>query len=779
MAGIDYTIPGQFKGIQLESPMNMMAQAMQLRGLQDTLQLNALKAQEYQQQQQEKNALAKLIGSGIPYGSDEFFNRLSVEAPSYVEPIASAVEKRRKSESERETALYTQQQRKQATDEAERKSKEARRVTALRGIASATTPDSAYAMMQHYYGQGDLGYDDYQLLAPELLENPDWRATQTNILTRLLPAKEALTAGYDVEKARLGVDTERQKLEKERLDFAKAKYGFTTEQIDTRRKQFDQIYPAISISSEADVETRLRAQAADPILGPLIKEFGSIEQLIARDKNEFRNNAPGYRARLSGVPTADILKAAEDRERAAFNQDQLNRVLNKQPLISIDQWRALQRPAQAAPAPDVAAAPRYAEVQGFGKNVPASDSASMASMAPAVAVDAKTVTMPTEAAVTTADGDKTLSAVPVVADVSGVDFLDPTAQALYTLASNPEFKDSAPALRDMADKIQAEHVKRLGEKRKEGQLAGTFENVVNARKIIQALKKKPDLTDDEKELITTLEDQIKAAQTGFPPAVRPPAPTEISKKEDELAELDAKIHAEKDPTKRKQLKDRRKRLKDDINADVYGRDRPPATTPVQDALISKAILEGRLDPAKVNSRNITVIAKTLEMNPDANLKELNIDAMSAAAASKTLSVQQAKILTAANEADNMIKIVRNTSTKLNLTQYPSLNAIRNAVDKGTGGKEIVALNTAINALINAYARAINPNGVATVRDKNHAEALINSNLATGQLGAALDVMAQEMRAAIASPAETSKQLREQRNPPKLKGTVDKNNKWLK
>ena len=766
MAGIDYTIPGQIKPIQIEPPMNAMAQAMQLRGLQDTLQLNALKAQEYQQQQQEKNALAQLMAdTTIPYGSDAFFRKLATISPRSYESIASGVEKRQTAEAQQQLALSTKQQREQAIQDAARKSKEDRRGNAFRYIANAQDFKQAASLVERAVRNGDISREEADdMLAPLYASGqPDMNQFRANVLTGLLPAKDALTAGYDVEKAALDVDKARQ-------DFAKVKFGFTTEQIDTRRKQFDQIYPAISISSEADVEARIRAQAEDPVLGPLIKQFGSVEQLIARDKNEFRNNASGYKARLSGVPTADILKAAEDRERAAFNQDQLNRVLNKQPLISFDQWRATQRSAQAAPAPDVAApdvaaAPRYAEVQGFGKNVPASDSASMASMAPAVAVDAKTVAMPTEAAVTTADGDKTLSAVPVVKDVYGVDFLDPTAQALYTLASNPEFKDSAPALRDMADKMQAEFVARGTEKRKEGQLTGTFENVVNARKIVQALKKKPNLTEDEKELITTIEGQITAAQTGFPPAARPPAPTEISKKEDELAELDAKIRAEKDPTELKRLKERRARLKADINADVYGRDRPPATTPVQDALISKAILEGRLDPAKVNSRNMAIIAKTLEMNPNANLKELNIDAMSGAASSKALAVQSAKILTAANEADNMIKIVRNISAKIDRTQYPTINAIQNAVSKGTGGKDIVALNTALNALINSYARAINPTGVSTVSDKNHAREIINSNYASGQLNAILDVMQEEMRVAKASPGEASAQLKEQRNQP--------------
>ena len=70
MAGIDYTIPGQFKGIQLESPMNAMAQAMQLRNLQETSQMNALRAQEYElktqdarEMSQQRNALAQYLAN--------------------------------------------------------------------------------------------------------------------------------------------------------------------------------------------------------------------------------------------------------------------------------------------------------------------------------------------------------------------------------------------------------------------------------------------------------------------------------------------------------------------------------------------------------------------------------------------------------------------------------------------------------------------------------------------------------------------------------------------
>lgn len=498
MAGIDYTIPGQIKPIQLESPMNAMAQAMQLRGLQEAAQLNALKMQEYQQQQQDKNALAQLMAdTTIPYGSDAFFRKLATISPSSYESIASGVEKRQSAEVQQQLALSTKQQREQAIEEAARKTKEARRGNALRYIANAQDYKQAASLVERAVRNGDISREEADdMLAPlHASGQPDMGQFRANVLTGLLPAKEALTAGYDVEKAKLGVDTERQKLEKDKLDFAKAKFGFTTEQFDTRFKQFNQFYPATRVTSEADVEARIRAQAADPILGPLIKEFGSIEELIERDKKEFRADEDGYKNRLAGVSIDKILSAAEEKERAAFNQDQLNRVLNKQPLISFDQWRALQRSTQAAPAPDAAA------------------------VVPAAAVESKTVAMPTNVAVTTADGSKKLGEVPVVADVSGVDFLDPTAQALYTLASDPRNKDRAAALRDMADKIQAEHAKRLEEKRAEERrsttLSGDFLYVTVAEDTIAELEKNPTPLNLRK--IANLRAQIKAANEGKAP----------------------------------------------------------------------------------------------------------------------------------------------------------------------------------------------------------------------------------------------------------------------
>lgn len=125
MPPIDYTIPGQFQRVQLEPPENAMMRAMQLRGLQESAQMNALKMQEYQQQQQEKNALAKIYASpNLKYGSPEFFSAIAQHAPSFYEKIATG-------EAQRQTALSTQATREQQRREAEQKLKKRRKIIVL------------------------------------------------------------------------------------------------------------------------------------------------------------------------------------------------------------------------------------------------------------------------------------------------------------------------------------------------------------------------------------------------------------------------------------------------------------------------------------------------------------------------------------------------------------------------------------------------------------------------------------------------------------------------
>ena len=184
--------------------------------------------------------------------------------------------------------------------------------------------------------------------------------------------------------------------------------------------------------------------------------------------------------------------------------------------------------------------------------------------------------------------------------------------------------------------------------------------------------------------------------------------------------------------------------------------------PAENAAISKAIIEGRLDPNRVNGRNAKILATTLLANPEANVLELGVSAAGATAAERSLAGQTAKMSTAANEANKMVGVVRGLSDKVDRTEFPTLNAISNAVAKGTGNKEIVQLNTSINALVNSYARAISPTGAPTVSDKNHAREIINSAYSQGQLGAILDVMQQEMAISREAAGTASTELKASR-----------------
>jgi hypothetical protein len=187
-----------------------------------------------------------------------------------------------------------------------------------------------------------------------------------------------------------------------------------------------------------------------------------------------------------------------------------------------------------------------------------------------------------------------------------------------------------------------------------------------------------------------------------------------------------------------------------------------ALTPQETAALSQAIVEGRLDPNKINSRNSKMLASTLLANPKANLVNLGALATGANAESRTLGTINANVASAATEAGSMIDLVNEYSSKVNRTQYPTLNAIQNAVDKGTGGEDIVKLNASINSLVNSYARAINPKGVATVEAKKHARELLNSAFTNGQIQATTAVMNQEIDLALAAPMKAQAKLTESR-----------------
>jgi len=333
MAGIDYSIPGQFKGIQIESPMNAMTQAMQLRNLQETSQMNALKRQEYARGVEQKNKLARIYAdTSLKAGSEEQLLRIQQEVPEEYESAATRA-------LQRETLLSQKEQR-------------------------------AAAAEKHKF---DL----------------------------------------------------KQAAKKEELDA-----------IELRLKQFNEQFPAYSLRSEEDVEARIVAMANDEILGPLSTRFGSLGDIIARNKAEFKRDPRSYVAQMAGVSADKILAAADARDREAYENYSLNETLAGRTPLDQDTYLKIQRGEQVARPPAPAAVPAVA---------------TEAAAAPAAATEAAAV--PGE--------DKMLPADVTAAKRTGVEFLDPTAEQLYTLAAKTKDKDRSAALKAMADKIQAGFQKQI------------------------------------------------------------------------------------------------------------------------------------------------------------------------------------------------------------------------------------------------------------------------------------------------------------------------------
>ena len=175
-------------------------------------------------------------------------------------------------------------------------------------------------------------------------------------------------------------------------------------------------------------------------------------------------------------------------------------------------------------------------------------------------------------------------------------------------------------------------------------------------------------------------------------------------------------------------------------------------------LTSQAVADLRIPFSRINSRNIKLVEAALQANPNADLERVVAEDAQRMASARTIGVTAAGQEMAGAETQKMFPIARQYIDRVNSGQFKDLNALSNWAAEHTGDTAIVQLNTALNSIINAYARAINPRGAATVRDKNHAEKLVNDALSKGQLNATLNVMEQEIAAARAGTAEASARL---------------------
>jgi hypothetical protein len=130
------------------------------------------------------------------------------------------------------------------------------------------------------------------------------------------------------------------------------------------------------------------------------------------------------------------------------------------------------------------------------------------------------------------------------------------------------------------------------------------------------------------------------------------------------------------------------------------------------------------------------------------------------AGSRTVGQRAANISLAATEAHEMLDIVKETSDSFERTNFVPWNMALRAYESGTGTPEIAAFGASVNALVNVYARAINPTGVPTVSDKDHARAVLNTVQSPQQVDAVLGIIRRELEIAMKAPKQVQEATRQ-------------------
>lgn len=118
-----------------------------------------------------------------------------------------------------------------------------------------------------------------------------------------------------------------------------------------------------------------------------------------------------------------------------------------------------------------------------------------------------------------------------------------------------------------------------------------------------------------------------------------------------------------------------------------------------------------------------------------------------AAGKRALETRAAGLSLAENEASSLIPRVREISSKIKRTDYPTLNSLILASQKGSGGQDVIKLGIAVESLVPVYARVLKPVGQVGQGDMARAHDILDKAWSDGQINAALDQMQVELKSA--------------------------------
>jgi hypothetical protein len=185
--------------------------------------------------------------------------------------------------------------------------------------------------------------------------------------------------------------------------------------------------------------------------------------------------------------------------------------------------------------------------------------------------------------------------------------------------------------------------------------------------------------------------------------------------------------------------------------------------------VAQQVLAGNAQAGVGLARNIKAKAKVMRAITDEAAKQ-GMSAKDAAMAvaefqgmvqgERTVGTRQAQIEMAGNVVSQFVPLAKQRSEEFNRFGIKSLNDLQIAVQKRTASPELRRFAAATNAVVNAYARAVNPTGVGNEADKEHAREILDIGFAGGDFNAAADQIMQEIKAELKAPGAVKGGMRE-------------------
>lgn len=146
----------------------------------------------------------------------------------------------------------------------------------------------------------------------------------------------------------------------------------------------------------------------------------------------------------------------------------------------------------------------------------------------------------------------------------------------------------------------------------------------------------------------------------------------------------------------------------------------------------------------------------------ADLVQRGIDLVGDTSRERTAATQEGRMSSAGIEAQGAIKLGKQASDLVPRTSWVPVNKAIQAYQSNTSDPNLKRFGAANLTIINTYARAINPNGVGTVADKEHASEMLKTADGPEAYNAVLDQLNKEIEMAHKSPAMARKGFKEER-----------------